>query len=179
MKLTDPDYKRLKKDLDISEFIKHLKDAIGSDKEEMKREMREVRKSVGEFSDSQINLLKQLSSDEFIMTFLGVSKKVVNDLLIRIYSLQKWSKMIFRERIVDRTEINRALVHIFLRLRERGINNQSKRIDFVIMLYIEYDLESFRTKSDQYELEISVEELEFRDRLRKLDDKAPSLNPKF
>ena len=179
MKLTDPDYKRLKKDLDISEFIKHLKDAIGSDKEEMKREMREVRKSVGEFSDSQINLLKQLSSDEFIMTFLGVSKKVVNDLLIRIYSLQKWSKMIFRERIVDRTEINRALVHIFLRLREKGIHTRSKRIDFVIMLYNEYDLESFRTISDQYKLKTSVEEFEFRDRLGKLDDKAPSLNPKF
>jgi len=173
MKLTDKLYNSLRKDEDIVSWVEGLSESYQMNDEERKKFTKKQKKISNELFDSSIDILENLQNEEMLMMHLGVDKQRVQNVLRLLISTRD-SGDFYPKRITSKSEISKIITFMFVRLRELGLNSQARRVDFVVQVYLDCDFESLLTISEQYEGETSSEELDLRERLRKLDSHSQS-----
>lgn len=174
--LSEKKYNELKKDSDLSFHIQNLKEAFQMDDAERKALIGEFKLDINNNLDYWIDLCEKLKSEQIFQDALVVNGENLDRFFDDLKSVKEITKELFPDRVLARSLLTTCIARIFTRLRDLGLKIGARRVDFVIQLYLEEDFQSLKTISSEYLDGKSPEELSLRDRLRKLDKRAPDLN---
>lgn len=173
-KLSDKEYNSLRSDEEISEWVETLIEFNNMDEKERKNFSDYVKKVGIEVFDNSIHLLEELQKDDLLIIALRINKKAIRFWLTFLNSTRMSAKKFHPDRITDKTEISKLIIFLFRRLKKLGLTLQARRVDFMVNIFLENDFESLLTINEQYIDEHSPDELNLRERLRKLDKKSLS-----
>ena len=173
-KLSDKVYNTLRSDEEISDWVESLIKINNMEKKERKNFSDYLKKVGTQVFDNSIDVLEKLQKDDLLIMALRVDKKAIIHWLKFLKSNRKSVKKFHPSRITDKTEFNKITIFLFRKLKELGLTIQARRVDFMVNIYLEHDFDSLLSISEQYIDEHPPEEINLRDRLRKLDKLSES-----
>ena len=173
-KLSDKEYNTLRSDEEISDWVESLIENNNMDEKERKNFSDYLKKVGTEAFDNSIDILEKLQKDDNLIMALRIDKNAIIHWLKLLKSNRKSAKKFHPSRITDKTEFNKTTIFLFRRLKELGLTIRERRVDFMVNIYLEHDFESLLSISEQYIDEHPPEEINLRDRLRKLDKLSES-----
>lgn len=145
MKLTDEDYKVLKEDQSISSSVDMLKDVMKDSPQQRSEKMKKRKAYDKQDIDQAIADLDKVVSNYLLSERLKSIIPALNTELAKLKKEREAYLQIRRKKVGSQIERNLWIESILVRLLEFGEDKQSRRVDFIYRLFIEYDLDGCRT----------------------------------